>query len=293
MTNPSGHETAKQRAIEQGVLLIENPPSRGLSFEDIAVVDWLQTTHEWIEKTFGNGSRFVKLIEHATLSRFNRTSSDIDQFLRASNQQLWLIQTTEQAIQDIRDVLYRAVKELVAFNGDEVPNAEVRQPTRDERAIDRVMRLLERFPMVVRQLQSRHGDTARDATPRPRHTVEDEYDVQDLVHALLKIDFDDVRPEEFTPSSGGASSRMDFLLRDDTIVIETKKTRQGLDQRRAFEELVIDIARYAEHPRCRTLVCFIYDPEARIGNPAGLIRDLEARSTDRLQVLVQVSPRGH
>jgi len=37
---------------------------------------------------------------------------------------------------------------------------------------------------------------------------------------------------------------------------------------------MIDIARYAAHPDCGTLVSFIYDPEHRIKNPVALERDL-------------------
>lgn len=43
--------------------------------------------------------------------------------------------------------------------------------------------------------------------------LEDEYDVQDLPHALLLLYFDDVRAEEWTPSYAGKSARMDFLLK--------------------------------------------------------------------------------
>jgi hypothetical protein len=39
-----------------------------------------------------------------------------------------------------------------------------------------------------------------------------EYDVQDLLHALLRPWIADIRPEEFTPSYAGSSTRMDFLL---------------------------------------------------------------------------------
>jgi DNA-binding sugar fermentation-stimulating protein len=53
--------------------------------------------------------------------------------------------------------------------------------------------------------------------------IEDEYDVQDLFHALLKLYFDDIRPEEYTPSYGGSASRVDFLLKDEQIIIEIKK----------------------------------------------------------------------
>ncbi len=54
--------------------------------------------------------------------------------------------------------------------------------------------------------------------------IEDEYDVQDLLHALLLLYFDDVRAEDYA----GKSSRMDFLLKNERVVIEVKKTRLGL-----------------------------------------------------------------
>ena len=145
-----------------------------------------------------------------------------------------------------------------------------------------VEKLLTRFHHVAQQLRKRRH--AR----RPTFFVMDEYDVQDLLHALLRIDFDDIRPEEWTPSYAGASARMDFLLKKEQVVIEAKMTRDTLRDREVGEELIIDIAKYKEHPNCRTLVCFVYDPDQHIGNPVGLKRDLEALTTDELAVVVYV-----
>ncbi len=78
-----------------------------------------------------------------------------------------------------------------------------------------------RFHFVARQLGEPHGN-------RPSLGISDENDVQDLLYALLKLHFDDIRSEEWTPSYTGRSSRMDFLLKNEAIVIETKKTRTGL-----------------------------------------------------------------
>ena len=140
-----------------------------------------------------------------------------------------------------------------------------------------------RFHRVARQLRHRHGD-------RPTLDVKDEYDVQDLLHALLLVEFDDVRPEEYAPSYEGASPRMDFLLKQHGIVIETKMTRPTLGAKQLGDELLADIGRYASHPDCRHLVCFVYDPTGIIGNPKGLAHDLTGRSTDRLRVSVFIEP---
>ena len=121
--------------------------------------------------------------------------------------------------------------------------------------------------------------------------INDEYDVQDLMKALLKLYFDDIRPEEWTPSYAGSSSRIDFLLKDDEIAIEIKKTRKNLTDKKIGEELIIDIVKYKQHPDCKTLICFIYDPEGNIGNPIGLENDLKQLSTEGMNIIVIVAPK--
>jgi len=141
-----------------------------------------------------------------------------------------------------------------------------------------------KFHRVVRQLRSRYD--GRDTLE-----IEDEYDVQDLLHAVLRIHFDDIRPEEWTPSYAGGSKRMDFLLKNEKTVIEVKKTRKGLADKQVGEQLIIDIECYKEHPDCENLVCFVYDPEGRIGNPVGIESDLSKQSKENLDVQVYIYPQ--
>jgi hypothetical protein len=101
-----------------------------------------------------------------------------------------------------------------------------------------------------------------------------EYDVQDLLHALLRPWVQDVRPEEYTPSYAGRSTRMDFLLPAHELVIETKCVRDRQHAKNVGDELLLDIGHYAAHPECKKLWCVIYDPEHFLTNPEGL-RDLE------------------
>lgn len=142
--------------------------------------------------------------------------------------------------------------------------------------------LFNRFHQIVIQLRDRYDN-------RDTLDVDDEYDVQDLLHALLKIYCDDIRPEEWTPSYAGTASRQDFLLKNEQIVIETKKTRKGLNNKELANELIIDIARYTAHPDCKKLICFVYDPENRIKNPRGFENDL-SKTTDELTVIVYIRP---
>jgi len=141
------------------------------------------------------------------------------------------------------------------------------------------------FHLVAKQLRDRYDD-------RDTLDVGDEYDVQDLFHGILRIFFDDIRPEEWTPSYAGKSSRMDFLLKDHKMVIETKMTRKGLGAKEVGTQLIDDIARYKRHPECNMLVCFVYDPEGRVANPAGIEKDLSSEQ-DGFNVRVIIAPKGY
>jgi len=116
-----------------------------------------------------------------------------------------------------------------------------------------------------------------------------EYDVQDLLHALLRPWISDIRPEEFTPSYAGSSTRMDFLLPAHGLVIETKVVRDRAHAKRLGDELIIDIEHYRKHPQCSALWCVVYDPDHLIANAEGLKRDLQgSRSTPDGSVNVRV-----
>jgi hypothetical protein len=158
------------------------------------------------------------------------------------------------------------------------------KPTASPNPLNTLRQVLMRFHLAVRQLRDRH-----DA--RPTLDVSDEYDVQDLLHALLRMFFDDIRPEEYSPSYAGKASRMDFLLKNERIVVEAKMTRAGLGAKEVGAQLIEDIARYSVHPDCGRLICFVYDPTERINNPRGLERDLGG-SRGQMEVEVMVVPRG-
>lgn len=116
-----------------------------------------------------------------------------------------------------------------------------------------------------------------------------EYDVQDLLHALLRPWISDIRPEEFTPSYAGSSTRMDFLLPTHELVIETKIVRDRAHAKKVGDELIIDIEHYRKHPSCKSLWCVIYDPDQLITNAQGLKADLEGpRSSKEGEVRVRV-----
>ena len=83
---------------------------------------------------------------------------------------------------------------------------------------------------------------------------------------------------------------MDFLLKGHEIVVEVKMTRKGLWAKEVSEQLIIDAAKYRQHPECKTLVCLVYDPEGLVKNPRGIERDLAKLSGNGLEVICVVTP---
>ena len=170
----------------------------------------------------------------------------------------------------LRQIGTEASKLLGRLRARETQKTKV--PTSDPILV--VESMCNRFHAVAKQLTVRYAS-------RSTLTISDEYDVQDLLHSLLWLHFDDIRPEEWTPSYAGSSSRMDFLLKKERIVIEAKKTRKNLGAKEVGDQLLIDIARYAKSPDCDTLICFVYDPDGLISNPRGLESDLAKQSSHR------------
>ncbi len=215
---------------------------------------WRRDTEVAIEKIFGKDTRhledFISVKYNPLMYAIGTTDNVFDE-------------TYRKGLDEAASVLNSLVDEVTEYWNDEPAT-----PVKDD--ISLIERTCERFHLVVRQLCSRRED-------RETLKVEDEYDVQDLLHALLVLDFDDIRPEEWAPSYAGSRSRMDFLLKQEQIVVEAKKTRQGLMAKEVGEQLIVDIKRYQAHPDCQMLICFVYDPEGLIANPRGIENDLNGK----------------
>jgi hypothetical protein len=150
-------------------------------------------------------------------------------------------------------------------------------------AVGLLRKIGNRFHAVARQLRLRHEG-------RPTLEVEDEYDAQDVVHALLCLEFDEIRRETWQPGYAGGSPHTYFVAPRDRIVIEVKKTRQGVGAKEIAGQLEHDTQYYWTHPDCQTVFCFVYDPEARVGDPYGLEKKL-TREVHGQRVEVYISPK--
>jgi REase_DpnII-MboI len=126
-----------------------------------------------------------------------------------------------------------------------------------------------RLPSLIRTLgRSNHPDQV------PPVHLADEKGLQDLLEAILRLHFDDVRREEAVPHRAGAASFVDFLIPEIGLAIEVKMTRPTLMDKKVGEELLTDAGRYPAHPDCEAVLAIIYDPGHYLRNPHGLEADL-------------------
>jgi len=149
--------------------------------------------------------------------------------------------------------------------------------------VQRICHLLDRFQQVADGLRSRRAN-------RPAIEINDEYDVQFLLGGLLRLHFDDVEPESWTPSYAGGSARMDFLLRQEQTAVEIKYASASLNDKKLREQLIVDCDYYRQHPACKRLVCFVYDRDGHVQNPRGFEAAL-TEGRDGMLVTTLVRPK--
>lgn len=160
---------------------------------------------------------------------------------------------------------------------EKTPEAKV---SAEPGTLDILRRVCARFHLVARQLRLRKEY-------RPTLEINDEYDLQDLFYALLRLQFDEVGTDEWTPAYTNGTPRTSYLLDWEKTVVVVKQTRAGLTARELAEQIAADTARYSARPNGGTLVCFVYDPDGRVGNPRGLEADLSSAGEGfRIEVIV-------
>lgn len=143
-------------------------------------------------------------------------------------------------------------------------------------------RIFEKFPLSAKQLLKRHDK-------RATLEISDEYDVQDYLHSILLLFFDDVRDEDTIPKKAGGSSRGDFLLAKEGIMVETKVSSSKLKDKDLGEQIIVDIKRYTGNPAIKKIYFFVYNPYYDLKNPVGLEKDL---SKDKnIEVIVKIFPK--
>jgi hypothetical protein len=234
---------------------------------------WVDQTAMIIRRGFG--------AQHPNVIDFNFSGYAVGEYPQYERQDTKDQLNFEARIKKEESCLSTYARELELTLPDKPSAPAVPTPARD--ALSDVISLCRKFHRFAVALANR-------SRGRPPLVLSDEYDVQYALNAILRLHFDDIRPEEGTGSYAGGSARMDFLLKSEQVVVEVKMTRSNLKDREIGDELLLDVTRYKQHPNCKRLVCLIYDPSHLIANPHGLQSDLERMSSDELGVTVLVVP---
>jgi len=128
--------------------------------------------------------------------------------------------------------------------------------------VAQLLDLCRRLPLAAKpMLNRRKGKTPFEIT--------DEYDAQDLLHALVRGYFRYAVVEEPIGRKAGAhSTRADLAIEDLGVLIEVKFVHGPKDQNRIVEEFAEDIVFYSQWPHLQTFIYLVVnaadlsDPEA-------------------------------
>ena len=115
-----------------------------------------------------------------------------------------------------------------------------------------VERLCSRLPQAARTLAHR-------GRSKPPFLIEDEYDVQDLLHATLRAYLKySVQEDPMTKVAGAKAGRADISIEELGVLIEVKFVRGPQDQKRLFEEHSQDLLLYTKWSHLKRLILLIY-----------------------------------
>ncbi len=124
---------------------------------------------------------------------------------------------------------------------------------------------------------------------RPSNPVTSEYDIQDLAENALRAAFEGVEREEPTPKSAGNFKRIDLIIKSEGVIVECKYVRNAAHAAKIADELRIDFETYHEHPNCRHIFAYVYDPHGYIIDPNLFINNLSGyRKKQEHEFLVTV-----
>ncbi len=124
--------------------------------------------------------------------------------------------------------------------------------------------------------------------------IEDEYDMQDLLHCILKSQLPDIIKESHTIEIAKGEKRIDLVIPSARIVIELKIIFEKRKTLEIVDQLKIDIESYHSHPHCGTLIGFIYNPQKAIEDPEKIINDLSGTRTKGdhvFEVIIEIYPK--
>lgn len=168
---------------------------------------------------------------------------------------------TEFSMNEIKEILQQFFTSRKTFDVIDLYMLEVMHGKNIEvgfhehSAVETVLKILGNFSNSIKKV------TSDRYNKRNGIEIKDEYDVQDMLFALLKGFFQDLEREDPVPKLAGKSSRIDLNIRSQGIMIEVKMIKEkDKDHKKFIEELKVDIINYSEWKELKHLILFTYDP---------------------------------
>jgi DpnII restriction endonuclease len=142
---------------------------------------------------------------------------------------------------------------------------EALDATPPEPDVGLMLRICERIPRAARILASRQRGNAP-------YVVADEYDVQDLLHAVLRCYLKySIAEEPLGKVAGVKGGRADIAVEDLGVIIEVKYVRSPKDQVRLVEEFAQDTLLYSQWAPLKHFIYLCFNSQD--------LRDAEALTT--------------
>jgi len=140
-------------------------------------------------------------------------------------------------------------------------------------SIEMVINTLTNFNAGANRLLSR----SRADKKGKCYAIDDEYDVQDLLYAMLKPLIPDLNDENPTPKTAGDSGRVDLCSNQHNFIIEIKHAKSSDRLNRISQECRERIIKYKDYPNLKWMIFFIYDPSHFIADRHNFQTDFSAK----------------
>lgn len=148
--------------------------------------------------------------------------------------------------------------------------------------MDVLTNIFQNFHRFAQQLQDRQ----KNAVPI---IIENEYALQDFVHAILRLHFNWVEKEFPLPTYCGKASRIDFYLKEERIGIEVKFASKNLMEDKLRKQLIEDKEQYLKSGFFDEIIFFIYNPQMALNKPE-VLNDIEEQTKSCMVRVVVVPP---
>lgn len=219
---------------------------------------------------------FEEIIEHAqtAFKLWERQRNLPDKILYSKMNGLIMLYGSYEEVRAANDEFSSHIKETIKIFKKikmDLPMliGSVTEPMESTDNLSKIENIFNRFIHVAKKLEDRHNQ-------RNTLKIEDEYDVQDLFHSILKLYFDNIEDECTSIKRDSTANRIDFFLPDESIAIEIKFGTRWKDKARTTrksmktirhdikQEIINDKEAYSNQSLYQKILFFVYDPDNQI-----------------------------